>query len=269
MEVAPEELKQFHRTMWAAGHFDAIAQLVWDVGEKLSVVADVEPGMTVLDVACGTGNASIAAALAGAEVTGLDLTPELLDDARRNADEAGVEIEWIHGDAEALPFADGKFDRVLSTFGVMFAPRHEVAAGELARVTAPGGAIGLCNWTPEGLVGQMFRTVASRLPTPPSYAKPPVLWGDEHHVERLLEPHDIELEFQRADAVVRGESLEAFVQHFEDNFGPWHMAKAALGDAWPELRAELTEIYANANTASDGTMVGFQEYLIVLGTKAD
>src|SRR3954464_9790481 len=137
MEASITELKQRARKTWAAGNFDEIAKRVLEVGQRVAASAAIEPGMTVLDVACGTGNATIPAALAGGRATGLDLTPELLEDARRNADAAGVEIGWVEGDAEALPFEDGSFDRVISTFGVMFAPRHEVAAAELARVCAP------------------------------------------------------------------------------------------------------------------------------------
>jgi ubiquinone/menaquinone biosynthesis C-methylase UbiE len=147
-----DTLKASHHATWAAGDYAAIAELIDEIPPAhLLHVAGVGPGQTVLDVATGTGNVALRAAEAGAEVVGLDLTPELFDVARRRAEALGLEVEWIEGDAEALPYGDGAFDRVLSVFGVQFAPRHEVAATELVRVCKPGGVVGLCNWTPEGM----------------------------------------------------------------------------------------------------------------------
>src|SRR3954454_8276077 len=139
MEASVEQFKERARATWAAGNFDEVAKAILGVGTKVVETADIQPGVTVLDVACGTGNATIPAALAGGRCTGLDLVPDLLEHGRRHAAESDVEIEWIEGDAESLPFANASFERVLSTFGVMFAPRHEIAAAELARVCAPGG----------------------------------------------------------------------------------------------------------------------------------
>src|SRR3954454_12641293 len=188
MEASVEELKQRARRTWAAGNFDEVSKVIPDVGRNVVDSVQVEPGVTVLDVACGTGNATIPAALAGGRCTGLDLTPELFDAARQHAAEAGVDIDWVEGDAEALPFEDGSFDRVLSTFGVMFAPRHDVAAGELARVIAPGGTAVIACWGPYGLNGEIFPMTGKRMPPPPSYAQPPIRWGEEDHVRALLEP---------------------------------------------------------------------------------
>src|SRR6266568_4270207 len=154
------KLKQGARATWAAGDFPAIAKLtLWEVGPRIVGAVGVAPGEDVLDVACGTGNAALRAAQAGGRVVGVDLTPELFDAGRRLAADAGVEVEWVHGDAEELPFEDQSFDIVLSTFGVMFAPRHAVAAAELTRVLRPGGRIGLCAWTPEGIQGEFFRAL--------------------------------------------------------------------------------------------------------------
>lgn len=175
-------LKAIQRAIWTAGDYDSIAELFWDVGAVVAETAAIEPGMKVLDVATGTGNAAIRAAQAGADVVGLDLTPELFEDARRREALAGVSVEWIEGDAEGLPFDDASFDRVLSTFGVMFAPRHQVAAGELVRACRPGGMIVLANWTPGGFFGQMIATLTSYLPPPPAIASRPTLWGEEAHV---------------------------------------------------------------------------------------
>jgi SAM-dependent methyltransferase len=267
MEASVDQLKQRARTTWAAGNFDVIAQLIWDVGEKLVERVGVNPGMRVLDVACGTGNAAIPAALAGGSTVGLDITPELLDHARRHAAEAGVEVEWVEGDAEALPFEDGSYERVLSTFGVMFAPRHAIAAAELARVCAPGGVIGMANWTPSGLTGQMFKTVSARMPAPPSYASAPPLWGDEEYVRGLLEPHGLEVQCERRDAVMRGATVEEIVKRMEDNFGPWKMAQAVLGDQWPDLRADLYDLYDGASQDDDGRVAAFAEYMVVVARK--
>jgi ubiquinone/menaquinone biosynthesis C-methylase UbiE len=268
MEASVDQLKERARATWAAGNFDVVAQFILSVGEKLVEVADIEPRMRVLDVACGTGNATIPAAKAGAVTTGLDLVPELLAHAKRHAYESGVEIEWVEGDAEALPFADGSFDRVLSTFGVMFAPRHDVTAAELARVCSPGGTIAVANWTPEGMNGDMFKIVGSRMPPPPPIAQPPLLWGTEDHVRQLFEPHGLEVSFERAMAVFRGESVPWMVERMETNFGPWQMAQAALGDGWAEVRAELVELYERtARPGEDGSVEAFAEYLIAVAKK--
>jgi SAM-dependent methyltransferase len=269
MEATVDELKQRARTTWAAGRFDDVARMIWDVGKDLVDRVGIAPGMPVLDVACGTGNATIPAAAAGGQTTGVDITPELFNDARRNAAEAGVEIEWVEGDAEAMPFGDASFARVLSTFGVMFAPRHAVAAGELARVCAPGGVIALANWTPSGLKGQMFKMVSSRMPAPPSYASAPPLWGDEAHVRELLEPHGLEVTCQRTDAIFRGDSVEQIVEVMENSFGPWKMAQAALGDEWPALREQLVELYTGYARSHDGRVGVLAEYLVVVAKKPD
>src|SRR3954454_7223577 len=268
MEASVEQYKQRARKTWAAGNFDEIAKVSQGVGLKVADKAAIRQGVTLLDVACGTGNATIPAAVAGAQCTGLDLTPELLEHARRHAAESSVEIEWIEGDAEALPFEDNSFERVVSTFGVMFAPRHEVAAGELARVCAPGGRVVLASWTPEGMIGDMFKTMGSKLPPPPAFAGPPILWGDEDYVRGLLEPHGFELRFERAMAIFPGDSVEAVVARMEKYFGPWRMAQAALGDEWPALRAQLYDLYDSAaEPVAEGSIAAFGEYLLLTATK--
>ena len=170
------KIKQGARATWAAGDFAAVARLtLWEVGPRIVAAAAVGPDDRVLDVACGTGNAAIPAAATGADVVGVDLTPELFDAGREEATEAGVSLEWVQGDAEELPFEDESFDVVLSTFGCMFAPRHAVAAAEIARVLRPGGRVGITAWTPEGGMGSFFRTVGAYMPPPPAIAQPPVL----------------------------------------------------------------------------------------------
>jgi SAM-dependent methyltransferase len=268
MEASVDQLKARARATWAAGNFDEIAKTILGVGTTVIDSVGVRSGTTLLDVACGTGNATIPAAQAGARCTGLDLVPELLAHARRHAAEASVDVDWVEGDAEALPFADGSFERVVSTFGVMFAPRHEIAAAELARVCAPGGTIGLANWTPDGMIGDMFKMVGSRMPAPPSFAKPPILWGNEEYVRGLLEPHGLEVSCQKVMAIFRGDSVEGVVARMEQNFGPWKMAQAALGDEWPALRAQLYGLYESVSEPSDdGGIAAFSEYLLVIAKK--
>src|SRR5687768_3328047 len=174
--------KQRQRATWSAGRWDKVAELIVPVGQVVLDAADLEPGMDVLDVGTGSGsNISIPAALRGANVTGSDLTPELFDAARRRASEAGVEVEWVEADAEALPFDDDSFDRVFSTFGHMFAPRHAVTAAELARVCRPDGRIVTATWTPDGSTGSMFQAMGRHLPPPPEGVESPLTWGSEEH----------------------------------------------------------------------------------------
>ena len=165
--VPDAELKARHRAMWASGDYAAMVETwISPLGERLVEAAGIEPGMRVLDVAAGSGNASLPAARRGARVTASDLTPELLEEGRRRAEAAGVELDWVQGDAEQLPFADGEFDVVVSCVGAMFAPRHQAAADELVRVCRPGGTVALLSWTPEGMIGALFR-VSARSPHRP------------------------------------------------------------------------------------------------------
>ena len=257
------ELKQGARQVWAAGDFPAIAlRQLWEVGPRIVQRVDVRPGEGVLDVACGTGNAAIPAAKAGGRVVGVDLTPELFDAGRTLAAEAGVQIDWVQGDAEALPFDDESFDIVLSTFGVMFAPRHAITAQELARVLRPGGRLGLCNWTPEGLLGSFFRTVGSYLPAHSPLADPPLLWGSEPHVEELFEGTGIAVEFEReVIAPAPFESPEAELEFMTAKFGPVIMARqlTEASGRWDDLRAELIALIERNEPA---------EYLVTVGRKA-
>jgi ubiquinone/menaquinone biosynthesis C-methylase UbiE len=186
MSIDVEGIKQGHRAMWAVGDYPTIAKRIEGVAQALVDRSGAGTESELLDVATGSGNVAIAAATAGARVTGLDITPELLELARVRAAEAGAEIDFIEGDAEQLPFADDSFDVVTSCFGVMFAPRQEVAVGELTRVARPGATIAVAAWTPEGVVGRTFRTVSSHMPPPPPELSPPVKWGEEEHVRSLF-----------------------------------------------------------------------------------
>jgi SAM-dependent methyltransferase len=276
MEAMARELvdhKRAERTVWAVGDYDAMLRTegLYGVGERLAAAVQVRPGETVLDVACGTGNAAIPAARAGGEVTGLDLTPELLAVARRRADEAGVGVAFVEGDAEDLRFDDGSFDVLLSSFGCMFAPRHEVVADELARVLRPGGRLGLVAWTPEGAIGDFFRTAAPHLPPTPAFVDPPLAWGQEGHVRELFEGTGVALRFARETWDITHASVEAAVECYSTLFGPIAAARrtAEADGRWPAFRDDLAGLFARLD-ASQGTEVTFPaEYLVITGTKAD
>jgi ubiquinone/menaquinone biosynthesis C-methylase UbiE len=257
-----EEFKQVQRAMWDAGDYAALAPYIAGVGELLVERAGVEEGMRVLDVACGTGSTALPAARAGARATGLDLVPKLLEAGRAKAEAAGVEIEWVEGDAEALPFEDGAFDRVFSTFGHMFAPRHRTVADEMLRVCAPGGTIGICCWTPEGTVGDTFRISGSFMPPPPDFASPPILWGTEQHVREMFGSRARDFAFERHSATIEWESPEGFADFFMPRFGPMVAARERLGDRFAELREQILTMWKEVNQASNGGLVLPQEYLL-------
>lgn len=263
--------RQRQRATWAAGDYGEVAdRLVLPLGQVVVARASIGREDEVLDVATGTGNAAIPAAAAGARVVGLDVTPELLDVARRRAGEAGVEVEWVDGDAEDLPFADDSFDAVLSTLGVQFVPHHERAAAELARVCRPGGRIGLCNWTPEGYIGRFFATIAPYMPPPPEGVSPPPLWGDEAHVERLLAGTGARLAFERRTIDFRHHSPGAFVDFMAARYGPLVKAREALTGQgrWGELRDELVALSAAMDVAPAGSFLVPSEYLVVVARVA-
>ena len=262
MAVQLDEFKTRQRAIWGAGDFATISKHIADVGELVVAHAGIEPGMRVLDVACGAGNAAIPAARAGARVTGLDLVPELLEQGRAKADAAGVEVAWVEGDAEQLPFEDGSFDRVLSTFGHMFAPRHQRVADEMIRVCREGGAMVTATWTPEGVAGGIFRASAAYMPPPPDYASPPILWGTEEYVRERFGSAAKDYEFSRHVNRIEWDSVEGFADYFMSRFGPLVTAQQMLGERFGELREEIVAIWRNANEADDGTLRLPQEYLL-------
>jgi SAM-dependent methyltransferase len=262
------ELKQAHRRMWASGDYASVAALIDEVPPaRLFDAIDIAPGHDVLDVATGTGNVALRAARAGANVTGLDLVPELLAIARERADAESLVIEWIAGDAEQLPFPDAHFDRVVSVFGVQFAPRHATTAAELLRVCRPDGAIGLVNWTPEGLIGRLFKIMGSYMPPPPEFASPPPLWGDPHHL-RALFGHAADVRTSRATTPFRFPSLQEYMTFFEETYGPTLQARARLAaeGRWDDCRAELAELYSSLNEANDGTLHIESEFTVAIVT---
>lgn len=222
----------------------------------------VQPGEQVLDLCAGTGNSVIPAAVAGGRVIGLDITPELFEDARKHAAEAGVEVEWVEGDAEELPFEDGRFDVVLSTFGCICVSRHEVAAREQFRVLRQGGRFGFA---------AMTATMGRYLPPPPAFASPPPLWGDEAHLRELFSGVGIELAFERGTAHIRDESIAGYVERGSTILGPLVKARELLEPQGRglELRADLEQWARNGNTATDGKVDLLQEYLVTLGRRGE
>jgi ubiquinone/menaquinone biosynthesis C-methylase UbiE len=261
-------LKERHRAMWAAGDYpELVRDLITELGPALVAASGVGPGERVLDVAAGSGNASIPAALAGARVVASDLTPELFDAGRKAAADAGVEIEWEQGDAEALPYGDAEFDTVLSTVGVMFAPHHQTAADELVRVCRPGGTIGLLSWTPEGFIGQMFACMKPYAPPPPPGAQPPPLWGDEEHVRALLGDRVAEVSASRANLRVDHFRTPAELRdYFKSHYGPTIVVYRAIADDPEKVAAldrALEELAARYDTGADGRTVLDWEYLLL------
>jgi SAM-dependent methyltransferase len=267
---AVADAKRHDRRMWAAGDYARIADLLLDVGARIVSTVGVAAGDTVLDVGCGTGNAALPAARAGALVTALDLTPELLEHGRRAAEAEGLAIDWVQGDAEAMPFPDGHFDVVLSTFGAMHAPRHRLAARELARVLRPVGRLGLCNWTPEGMLGDVLRTVGAFLPPPPDFFVPPTLWGTEPYVRDLLEGCGLALQFHREVVDLGFASSEEAADTYIASFGPAVLAHELVerDGRGPALRAALTATFERRRAEQDEALAYPGEYLVVLGRKA-
>jgi ubiquinone/menaquinone biosynthesis C-methylase UbiE len=219
---ADRALKAKHRALWASGDYPAVAtDLIPALGPTLVRAAGVRAGQRVLDIGAGSGNAAIPAATAGAAVIASDLTPELFTAGRHAAAERGVFLDWAEADAEALPFPDGGFDVVLSCVGAMFAPRHQVVADEILRVTRPGGTIAMINWTPGGFIGGLFATLKPYAPPPPPGASPPPLWGDEQHVRALFGDRVTGLELTRQTVVMNHVAQPlAFREYWKRNYGP-------------------------------------------------
>jgi SAM-dependent methyltransferase len=267
---ADTALKARHRAMWALGDYHAVAtEIIPDLGPVLVQATHLGPEDHVLDVAAGSGNVAIPAAATGAHVIASDLTPELLDQGRDDAEAAGVSLDWQVADAEHLPFDDDSFDAVTSCVGVMFAPHHQAAADELVRVCRPGGRIGLIAWTPTGFIGQMFAAMKPFVAPPPPGAQPPPLWGDIEHVRELFGERvvDIQASQQLLNAGALSDPV-AFREYFKANYGPTIAAYRGLSDD-PERTAELDQALldlAERFRTPEGTISW--EYLLVVATKA-
>jgi ubiquinone/menaquinone biosynthesis C-methylase UbiE len=265
--------KAAHRAMWAMGDYDRFARAtVWELGPQLVDACPIKPGHRVLDVAAGTGNVAIRAAMKGASVVACDLTPEHFAHGRRGAAAAGVTLEWIEGDAEAPPFDDSTFDVVTSCFGAMFAPDHQAVTDELVRVCRPGGTIGLVSFTPEGTGGEFFALLAPYAPPAPAGASPPVLWGSEEYVRTQFGRRLSSLALSRHTYIERAPSPEDYCRLFIEAFGPLVAIRASL-DHDPERRAELDRRFLEAvirwnRGRSTGPVEIAYEYLLAIGTRA-
>jgi SAM-dependent methyltransferase len=226
--MSDSELKTRHRAMWASGDYPSMVEtFLLPLGPRLVEACDIGPGTRVLDVAAGTGNAAVPAAQRGASVTASDLTPELFEAGRRRAKAEGVELKWVEADAEHLPFADASFEVVMSSIGAMFAPHHQEVADELIRVCRPAGRIGLLSWTPDGMIGALFRTMGPFAPPPPPGAQPPPLWGSEEHLRELFGDR-VEFRTLKRDMleVTAFQRARDYGEHFKAFYGPTIAARA-------------------------------------------
>ena len=261
------------RAMWALGDYHAFAKAtVWEIGPRLVAACGIGPGQHVLDVAAGSGNVAIRAAEAGAEVVASDLTPENFASGRREAEARGVELEWVEADAEALPFADGEFDAVTSSFGAIFAADHQAVADELLRVCRRGGTIGMVNFMPAGTGRAFFELLARYLPPPPPRAQPPLAWGDEQHVRALFGDRVSSLELTREEYVERSpDGPDAYVDLFKQTFGPVIALYGMLAEDPQRAEGFDAGFRAFATQENRGTPGGAAEYtyeyLLVVATK--
>ena len=270
-EMGAAQFKAAVRAMWALGDYHTFAkELVWELGPVLVQACGITAGQRVLDVAAGTGNTAIRAAEAGAQVVASDITPENFNEGRREARARGVELEWVEGDAEALPFGDAEFDVVTSSFGAMWAPNHQAVADELLRVCRPGGTIGMINFTPEGLLTGFLEVFAPYAPPPPG-AHPPVLWGSEEHVRELFGDRVASLEMTRNENVERAGSPSEYCEFFKKTFGPVVAIYAGLADHSDRAAAfdrAFLEFAMSANRGSpEGPAEYHYEYLLVVARK--
>ncbi len=268
---ADRALKTKHRAIWASGSYETIVNdFVSPLGPILVQAAGVKPSDRVLDVAAGTGSASIPAAEIGARVVASDLTPELLEIGRRDAEARGINLDWRTADAEALPFGDDEFDVVLSAIGVMFAPHHQAAADELIRVCRPGGTIAVLSWTPEGFIGQLFAAMKPYAPPPPPGAQPPPLWGDEQHVRELFGDRVTDVQVRRQTLeVTRCDVPEDFRESFKTNYGPTIATYRNIADDAERVAAldrALADVARRFDRGEGRTVLDW-EYLLVTARK--
>lgn len=261
-----EELKQRQSVMWGNGPYQRVTDTITDVHAVVIEQLAPQAGDVFLDLACGTGAVSTLAARAGADVTGVDLAPVLIDTAKERAAADGLAIDYVVGDCEKMSFADASFDKASSTCGIMFAPDHEATARELSRVVRPGGRIALANWTLEGGLGRMFGMMAPFQPKPPEGVGSPFAWGNEAHVDSLL-GGSFDLDFERHISVLNLRDGEEYWQIFSTSYGPTKTLAESLDD---ERREEFHRTWVDffeSEYSADGEIVHDREYLLVLGTR--
>jgi ubiquinone/menaquinone biosynthesis C-methylase UbiE len=260
-------VKARQQQAWSSGDYAVVGTTLQIVGEELCEALDIRAGQKVLDVAAGNGNVSLAAARRWCEVTSTDYVPSLLERGRARAAAEGLKVEFREADAEALPFADNSFDAVVSTFGVMFTPNQDKAASELTRVCKSGGKIGLANWTPDGFIGQLFKTIGKHVP-PPAGVKSPALWGTRERINELFGKEAAAITAEPRNFTFRYRSPAHFIDVFRTYYGPVQKALAALDEDKREaLIADFTVLIARFNRGDDGTMVVPAEYLEVVITR--
>ncbi len=266
-ELDLNALKARQHGAWSSGDYAIVGTTLQIVGEELCEALDIRAGQSVLDVAAGNGNATLAAARRWCQVTSTDYVPSLLERGRQRASADGLSVEFKEADAEALPFGDGAFDALVSTFGVMFTPNQDRAASELARVCRSGGKIGLANWTPDGFIGQLFKTLGKYLPPPPG-AKSPALWGTKARIDEMFGAQASNIQATRRHFAFRYRSPEHFIDIFKTYYGPVLKAFAALDAAKQDgLKRDMLALIATMNRSEDDTMVVPSEYLEVVVTK--
>ena len=265
-----DEFKAVQRQVWAEGDYPPVGRLLEPGARMLVEAVGVSDGQRVLDVATGSGSVAILAGQAGARVVGVDITDAWFDAARARAAVAGVDIDLRRGDAEDLPVDDESFDVVLSSFGAIFAPRHDAVASELVRVCRPGGVIALTAWTPGGANDTVFSTLLTRLPTPPEFVTPFIRWGDPAHVRDLFAPTGVTLSFEHRDFKVEFPSVEAFKAFVFETSGGFMRARRALEElgGWKEAYAAFEAAIDATNEADDGTYRTAWEFLLIRAAKA-
>jgi SAM-dependent methyltransferase len=270
---ADRQLKTRHRALWASGDYPAVAaELIPDLGPRLVQACGIGPGQRVLDVAAGSGNAAIPAAVSGAKVVASDLTPELFEAGRAIAALRGVELDWVEADAESMPFPDNDFDVVMSCVGAMFAPHHQATADELVRVARPGATIGLINWTPEGFIGNLFATMKPYAAPPPPGAGAAPLWGSEDHVRKLFGDRVADLQMQRRTVLMdRCATPLEFREYWKSNYGPTiavYGFNAQNPDRLSALDRDFLAFLEQWNTSGEPGRTAYEaEYLLVTATK--
>lgn len=264
-----EAVKQVQQKTWSEGDFAMVAGIINIVGEELCEAVDILPDERVLDVACGSGNVTIPAARrAWGNTVGLDYVPELLERGRERAAAERLDIEWVEGDAENLPFEDASFDVVVSSFGVMFAPDQQKAANEMLRVCKPGGRLGMANWVPDGFAGELFKTIAKHAPPPPG-VQSPVLWGTEDHLRELFGDGIASLDTKRTAVKQRFRSADHWIEFFRTYFGPTKVAFEGVGEEGEDaLASDLRELLDRHNVAGDRALVEPADYLEIVATRA-
>jgi ubiquinone/menaquinone biosynthesis C-methylase UbiE len=271
MSATDTELKERHAKMWAQGDYPRMVDtFLLPLGPRLVSAAGIEEGMRVLDVAAGTGNAAVPAAQTGARVVASDLTREILEAGRARPDAVGLELDWVQADAEHLPFEDEAFDVVMSSIGVMFAPHHADAAGEMVRVCRSGGTIALLSWTPEGMIGGLFKLMGGFAAPPPPGVQPPPLWGSEKHLAEIFGDRvDFHTHRRETLEITSFDRPQEYAEHFKAYYGPTITvrANAEANDRAEEFDRAFDEFCAKWNLEDAGTPRFEQEYLISIGRR--